>query len=229
MRKFLVFLIFLLILLVAADRGSHYAAETEIAKRIAQQYGMATEPEVTIGGFPFLHQAVGGEYEEIRVVTGAMTIEEVQVDRVDVTLRDVVAPFADLLSQPSAVAGSVEGTVMLPYSELQKRLPPGVVIETENGTPRISGDLAYEGFSVEVSSEFQIDVTDGMLTVTPSDVQLGEQLVPMSWAQTMLSPSVRLPQLPFDLEVTEVELLPNGIQATAQGTDVPIIGARQES
>ncbi|TDQ54905.1 LmeA family phospholipid-binding protein [Actinorugispora endophytica] len=226
MRKFLVFLIFLLVLLVAADRGSHYAAETEIAKRIAQQYGMTTEPEVTIGGFPFLNQAVGGEYAEIHVVTGAMTVEEVQVDRVDVTLRSVEAPLMDLLSTPSVTAGEVEGTVLLPYSELQKRLPPGVVIETEDGKPRISGDLAYQGFSVSVSSEFQISVEDDVLTVTPSDVQLGEAIIPMSWAESMLAPSVQLPRLPFDLKVTEVELLPNGIQATAAGTDVPIVGAQ---
>ncbi|MEY9215078.1 DUF2993 domain-containing protein [Thermobifida halotolerans] len=225
MRKFLVFLIFLLVLLVAADRGSHYAAESEIAKRIAQQYDMAAEPEVTIGGFPFLNQAIGGEYQEIHVVTGALTVEEVQVDRVDVTLTDVRAPFSDLLSQPNVVAGGVEGTVLLPYSELQKRLPPGVVIESENGEPRISGDLAYEGFSVSVSSRFQIEVEDDVLIVTPSDVELGEELVPMSWAQTMLAPTVQLPRLPFDLRVTEVELLPNGIQATAVGSDVQIVGS----
>lgn len=228
MRKFLVFLIFLLILLVAADRGSHYAAENEIAKRIAQQYGMTTEPEVTISGFPFLNQALGGEYAEIHVVTGAMTVEEVQVDRVDVTLRNVEVPFMELLSKPRAVAGGVEGTVLLPYSELQKRLPQGMVVETENGVPKLSGDLAYQGFSVSVSSEFQIAVEDDVLTVTPADIQMGEQTIPASWAQTMLSPTMKLPRLPFDLKVTEVELLPNGIQATAVGSDVPIVGARSE-
>ena len=31
--------------------------------------------------------------------------------------------------------------------------------------------------------------------------------------------------LPFDLEVTGVELLPNGIQATAVGSNVPIVGS----
>ncbi|GLU49198.1 LmeA family phospholipid-binding protein [Nocardiopsis ansamitocini] len=226
MRKFLVFLIFLLILLVAADRGAHYAAENEIAKRIAQQYGMATEPEVTIEGIPFLNQAINGQYSEIRVVTGALSIEDVQVDRVDATLSDVNAPFADLLSSPTAVAGTVDGTVLLPYSELQKRLPPGVVIETENGTPRISGDIAYQGFSVALQSEFTIEVEDGILTVIPGEIQLGEQIIPKGWVQTSLSPSIKLPRLPFDLQVTDVELLPNGVQATATGTDVPIVGGQ---
>ncbi|KUP98031.1 LmeA family phospholipid-binding protein [Thermobifida cellulosilytica] len=225
MRKVLVLLIFLLVLLVAADRGAHYAAESEIAKRISQQYDMASEPEVTIGGFPFLHQAIGGEYQEIHVVTGAMTVEEVQVDRVDVTLTDVRAPFSDLLTEPNVVAGGVEGTVLLPYSELQKRLPEGVVIEAANGAPRMSGDLAYQGFSASLSSGFTIEVDGDELTVTPQDIELGEDLVPTSVVESMLTLTMKLPRLPFDLEVTDVELLPNGIQATAVGSNVQIVGS----
>ncbi|HLU97785.1 MAG TPA: DUF2993 domain-containing protein [Thermobifida alba] len=227
MRKFLVLLIFLLVLLAAADRGAHYAAESEIAKRISQQYEMAAEPEVTIGGFPFLNQAIGGEYQEIHVVTGAMTVEEVQVDRVDVTLTEVSAPFADLLTEPSVVAGGVEGTVLLPYSELQKRLPEGVVIEAANGAPRISGDLAYQGFSVSLSSDFQIEVNGDELTVIPSGIELSEELVPVSTVESMLTLTMKLPRLPFDLQVTGVELLPNGIQATAVGSDVQIVGSSE--
>ena len=225
MRKFLVLLIFLLVLLAVADRGAHYAAESEIAKRISYQYEMAAKPEVTIGGFPFLTQAIGGNYQEIHVVTGAMTVEEVQVDRVDVTLTDVQAPFADLLTEPRVVAGGVEGTVLLPYSELQKRLSQGIVIETANGTPRMSGDLAYQGFSVSLSSEFRIEVNGDELTVTPDNIELGEEFVPVSTVESMLTLTMKLPRLPFDLEVTGVELLPNGIQATAVGSNVPIVGS----
>ncbi|GAA3728233.1 hypothetical protein HDA32_000221 [Spinactinospora alkalitolerans] len=224
MRKFLVFLIFLLVVLVAADRGLHYAAQSEIAKRVSQQYEMVGDPEVTIGGFPFLNQAVSGEYSEIHIVTGAMTVGEVQLERVDATLNDVRAPLDELMSEPNIVAGTANATVMLPYSELQKRLPEGLVIETENGTPRITGDIAYQGFSVGIESDIGIDVDGGTVMVTPSNISVGDAPIPTSWIEDQLAIAFEMPPLPFDLQLTGIKALPNGVQATAEGTDVQITG-----
>ncbi|RCV50856.1 LmeA family phospholipid-binding protein [Marinitenerispora sediminis] len=228
MRKLLVFLIFLLVLVVAADRGLHYALEREIANRAAQQYEMATEPEVTIGGFPFLTQVAAGSYDEVHIVTGALTVNEVQLERVDATLRDVRAPVGELLSNPSITAGSVDARVMLPYSELQKRLPEGIVIETDNGAPRITGDLAVSGFSVPVQSDIEVAVDGDTVNVTPTNVQVGESQIDISAVVTeRLTFSLQLPQLPFDVRVTGVEALPNGVELSGEGTDVPLAGVAQ--
>ncbi|WP_046472156.1 LmeA family phospholipid-binding protein [Allosalinactinospora lopnorensis] len=224
MRKILVLLIFLLIVLVVADRGLHYAAQNEIAKRVSQQYDMASEPEVTIAGVPFLTQAVGGEYSEIRIVTGAVTIGEVQLERVDTTAHDVDAPLGDLLSEPQAVARTADAEVMLPYSELQKQLPEGVVIENEDGRPRVSGDLAILGFSVAVSADLEVTAEGDSFAITPSNVEVAESPVDVSAAvEEKLTTSAPLPQLPFDLQVTEVEALPNGVQVSAEAADVDLV------
>ena len=63
------------------------------------------------------------------------------------------------------------------------------------------------------------------LTVIPSGIELSEELVPVSTVESMLTLTMKLPRLPFDLQVTGVELLPNGIQATAVGSDVQIVGS----
>ncbi|GAB3439482.1 DUF2993 domain-containing protein [Streptomonospora sediminis] len=226
MRKFLVVLIFVLIVVAVADRGLHYAAESEIASRVEQQYEMSSEPEVTIGGFPFLTQAFGGEYDRIRIVTGAIVVEDVQLERVDVTARDVKAPLSDLMTQPSVVAGTAEAKVMLPYSELQKRLPEGIVIENENGKPRMSGDLALGQYSTPVTADLNVSVEGDTIAVTPSNVEVGQnQLGNTGLVEDMLAMQVPVPEMPFGLEVAGIEALPNGVEVTAQAEDVQLVGA----
>lgn len=227
MRKFLVFLIFLVIVLVIADRGMHYAAQSEIAKRIDQQYDLASEPEVTINGFPFLTQAVSGEYSEIHIVTGAITVEEVQLERVNVTAHDVHAELSDLLTEPEVVSETIDGKVMLPYSELQKRLPEGVVIENETGRPRIGGDLAVFGFSVPVSAGLDFEAEGDTITATPTDIDVGESQIDIGSEADRLTMSLQVPRLPFDLQVTGIEALPNGIEVSAEASDVTMVGGRQ--
>ncbi|MBB4934160.1 hypothetical protein F4561_004980 [Lipingzhangella halophila] len=230
MRKILVLLIFLLIVLVVADRGLHYAAQNEIANRVSQQYDMASEPEVTISGIPFLTQAVSGEYSEVRIVTGALTVGEVQLERVDITAHDVEAPLGDLLSEPKVTAGAADAQVMLPYSELQKQLPEGIVIENENGQPRVSGDLAVLGFSVAVAADIEVTAEGDTFAITPSNIEVGESPVDVGAAvEEKLTASAPAPQLPFDLQVTEVEEQPNGVEVSAEASDIDLVnGANQE-
>ncbi|GAA3729890.1 LmeA family phospholipid-binding protein [Salinactinospora qingdaonensis] len=225
MRKLVVFLIFVLAVVVAADRGLHYAAQNEIAKRISGRYEMAAEPEVTIAGFPFLNQAFSGEYQRIRVVTGALTIQEVQLERVDATLREVDAPIGDLMTRPKVTANSVDASVLLPYSELQKRLPEGIVIETENGTPRITGDLAMGQFSAPVESDLDVSVDEsGIVHVSPSNLEAGDAPIDLGSAQDRLTLSFEIPPLPFGLRITDIEALPNGVQLTGNASDVSVVG-----
>ncbi|GAB3479750.1 LmeA family phospholipid-binding protein [Nocardiopsis coralliicola] len=231
MRKLVVFLVLLVILVVVADRGLHYAAQTEIAKRVGQQYEMASEPEVTVGGFPFLTQAFQGTYSEINIVTGAMNVNDVQLERVDVTAYDVDAPLQALLTEPTATARTAEATVMLPYSELQKRLPEGIVIENEDGQPRMAGDLALHGFSQPVSAGLEVAVEGDAIVVTPTDVAIGGTGTGVDLTAQVndrLAVSFPIPSLPFNLQVTGIDARPNGVQVSAEAEDVPLIGAEQQ-
>ncbi|PSK99610.1 Protein of unknown function (DUF2993) [Murinocardiopsis flavida] len=225
MRKFIVFLILLLLVVVAADRLLLYAAQSEVAKQVDAQYQTASEPEVVIGGFPFLTQAFSGEYSEIQVVTGALTVQDIQLERIDATARGVKAPLGDLLTEPKATASTLDAKVMLPYSELQKRMPEGIVIETENGTPRISGDLAVLGYSVPIEGELKVSVDGDTVTVTPGKLKVDGGQIGAEQAQERLKFSFPLGELPFDLQVKDIEALPNGVQLSGTAKDVPLIGA----
>lgn len=229
MRAFVVFLVFLLIVVVVADRALHSAAQNMIAERVAQQTGMTEEPDVGIGGFAFLPQAVRGTYSEITISADSMQIGEYTLEQVDVLAEDVDAPLSDLLTQPQVVAGSMTGSTVLPYSEVVQELPEGVAIENENGQPRLTGEVAVPqwGISVTVSSGAEFAVEENTLYVRPVDLEIGDAPVDISGlVEGMLVQAYAIPQLPFGLRITDVEATPSGVRFSGEGEDVPLMGSR---
>src|SRR6478752_10278477 len=97
MRKLAAFLVLLLVLLAVLDRVAVTGVQREIATRATAKYDLATPPEVTILGIPFLTQAVAGRYDEVKVAAGAMNLAGVELSSVDFTLYGVTAPLEDLV------------------------------------------------------------------------------------------------------------------------------------
>ncbi|MFW6638679.1 DUF2993 domain-containing protein [Nocardiopsis algeriensis] len=229
MRKFLVVLLVLLaVLVVAADMGGRSLAQSMIAQQISQRMEMSEEPEVSIEGWAFLPQALGGTYEELNIRATSATLGEVTAEQIEITASDVEAPLADLLSTPNVVAGTLEGTAVLPYSFVNPYLPEGVTVSTENGSPRISGTVALAdfGISVPVEAAPEITVEEGTILVTPTDVQVGDAPVDVSgMVADMITFSFPMPELPYGLALTGAESIPGGLRITGTATDVPLMGS----
>ncbi|WP_150240553.1 LmeA family phospholipid-binding protein [Nocardiopsis quinghaiensis] len=229
MRKFLVVLLVLLAaLVVAADIGARGFAQDMVARQVAQQLQMSEEPEVSIEGWAFLPQALSGTYSEINITAASATMDSITVEQVDVTATEVEAPPAELLDQPSVVAGRLDGSFTVPYSYFNAYLPEGITITTEGDEPRISGELALpgSGISTPVDAGGEFAVEDGTVTVTPVDIQIGA--APAGVGDTvsgMLTSSFQVPQLPFGLTVTEAETTSSGLRVTGTAQDVPIMGS----
>src|SRR5690606_12693539 len=145
------------------------------------------------------------------------SFSDIELERVDVTLRDVDAPLPELMSDPSIVAGAAEGSVLLPYSELQRQLPEGITVEQAGGTPRLTGDVVIAGQSVPVESDLDLTVQESTVTVTPTNIELGDVPLGAQAVEDMLAFDFPIPALPFDLQITGVEALPNGVEIAAEG------------
>ena len=229
MRKFLVvLLIFLAAVVVASDIILRGVAEGMVAERMAQQMDMSEEPDVSIEGWAFLPQAVGGTYSEIDITADNATIADVTVEQINATATDVEAPLADMLSQPSVTAGRVDGSFVVPYSYFNSHLPEGITVSTEGGQPRITGELALPelGLSTTVSAVGEFTVDGDTVHVRPSDIQVGDLPVDVSgMVEGMLTFSVQAPRLPFGLEITEMEAVSSGLRVTGTGQDIPLMGS----
>ncbi|MDE3720876.1 DUF2993 domain-containing protein [Nocardiopsis sp. N85] len=229
MRKFLVVLLILLaVLVISADVGGRALAQNMIAGQVAQQFQMEQDPAVSIEGWAFLPQALGGTYEEIVITAPSATFGEYPVEQIEVRAKDVDAPLAELLDQPEVTAGRIDGSAVLPYAILNPFLPEGITVSTEGGKPYASGELAMVnlGISVPVSAALDISVQDGVVSATPTDIQVeGAPIDLTGVVSDMITVSFPMPQMPFGMTVTDAEAVSGGLRVTGVAENVPLMGS----
>jgi LmeA-like phospholipid-binding len=127
MRRLVIGVLVLVGLLVAADFGAAALAESAVSRQMRTELGLTDDPSVRINGFPFLTQAVSGQYPSIDVDAQHLAVGPFQQVEVNAQLHDVTAPLSMLLSSGAKtvqVAGA-EGSVHIGAADIQ-RLVPGL-------------------------------------------------------------------------------------------------------
>ena len=97
MRKLVIGLIVLLVLLVGADFALRYVATQRISDAVATRLQLAEKPAVSIAGFPFITQALNGEYNTISASLPPTAFGPVADVAVNVDLLGVRIPLSDAL------------------------------------------------------------------------------------------------------------------------------------
>ncbi|MBP2475857.1 hypothetical protein JOF53_004729 [Crossiella equi] len=122
MKKLAIVLVVLIGLLVAADFGAAAAAEYQVSQRLRAQLKLSEDPSVRVNGFPFLYQALVGDYREVEVKASGVPVAELNNVEVEATLRHVRAPLSELLSgeAQNVRIDEVTGRVKLMASEVGK-------------------------------------------------------------------------------------------------------------
>src|SRR5699024_2845072 len=103
-------------LLVAADFGLAAFAEHSVSQQARSQFGLDSDPDVTVHGFPFTTQAISGEYDHISVrAEGIEATDALRNVGLRAELHDVSAPLGDLLSGDvsNVTVGELDGRVRL--------------------------------------------------------------------------------------------------------------------
>jgi DUF2993 family protein len=111
--------------LVGADYGLAAAAEYQVSKKMRSELDLADDPSVDIHGFPFITQAVAGDYSDITInATGVPAKNTLRDLEVDADLHDVRVKLSDLLSgNVSQVrVDEVDGQVKVKASDIGRLL-----------------------------------------------------------------------------------------------------------
>jgi hypothetical protein len=221
MRKLIVFLIVLVVLLVAVDRVAAAGVERDLANRIAAASDLSTPPTVTIEGIPFLTQALSGHYPEVRFDLGTFSYGGVPIKNLRGAAYDVTAPLADVLqNRPTARAGRVTVSGTLTKATIDKYAPEGVKIGGNGRRLTASGEVTVGVTKVKFNAELRVEVVDGGLRIQAEKIEG----VP---AQAARFVSYTIPfegKLPFDVKVTGVKSVADGLEFSAEASDVPIRG-----
>jgi hypothetical protein len=166
-----------------------------------QQLGLAGDPSVRINGFPFLTQALAGQYHAIDVRASGLSVDPLHDLDVEATLHDVDAPLSEVTSGnlQSVRAARVEGRVRIKDSDLGRaigiedlriqqpsdqeirELLPADTPTGDSAGPSNRGDRApirmmattdLAGQRTEIVGVGVIELTGGLVRITTSDVRL---------------------------------------------------------
>jgi hypothetical protein len=204
MKRLALVLVVLVGLLVAVDYGAAALAESAVARQMRDQLGLDDDPGVRINGFPFLVQAISGEYDSVDVDAFRVHVGEFRDLHVHAELRGVQAPLGELLGSGlrRVAVREAEGTVRVLPNDLE-RLMPGIDrmrIETiddealekaveDGGDPslreidpdraaRLAGTATLLGQELPISAIAVLELADGQIRIVPRDVRVGDDDAP---------------------------------------------------
>jgi LmeA-like phospholipid-binding len=215
-KRLLIVLLGLIVLLVIVDRAGAFIAEREISVRVRSAYDLPTTPHVTVRGVPFLTQLVSGHYQEIDVSITSAKADGVQLHDINARFTGVRASLSLLLGQNSGTvtASHATGTAVIPYSQVERKLPPGIKIAPDGSNLRVSGPTplgAVRGVARLAVSRSGVTVTPERLTV--AGVSAGSLVNRFTF-------TIPVSGLPMHLAVTGVHVTQSGVLVDAAASNV---------
>jgi hypothetical protein len=229
-------------LFVAADRLAVHFAEGEVADRLKSRENLATTPDVSINGFPFLTQLAGGELDDVEVgmdgyeATTADGSEKIRIDDLKARMKGV--DFSGDFS--TAIAATATGTATISYAELLKAADPQPTEVAPGVTAHIVGlsdgghgkiDVAVE---VTAGGEKLPEPAHVLSTVTVKNNRLGVKAdnLPELGGVTLAESRIReitdfqqtIDELPGGIKLDKVEAAEDGVDVTVRGSNIVLAG-----
>ena len=221
MKRLTITLVVLLALLVVADRVGAEVASRAVATQVAAEAGLRTSPEVEIGGFPFLTQALAGRYDEVTVRADDVPAGEVTLARLDATLSGVEVPLGQAISGAvdAVPVRGVEAQALLGYAELTRRSGDRQLSVAPAGDKvRVTGMVQVLGRTLSATAVSRVEVVEGELLVTAEKYEVGNAGVDRALTRALgdrLDLRVPVEGLPYGLRVTGVRIADAGVTVLA--------------
>lgn len=220
MRRLLVVVLVVLLVLVGLDRGGKYIAEQAAADTLKSSQHLATAPDVTIAGFPFLTQFGTGHYDHITVLahdvdTGSSPSIRFSTLRVVLNSLTVSRDFTAF----HAAAGTANGVVGYPALSRILRVNVGYA---GAGRVRITKTVTVLGSTVHAGVSARPTLARGALSFAAATVAgLGQ--LPQQTLNALTSAfhvRIALRDLPFQISVTSLTARANGLHFAFAGSNL---------
>ncbi|MFP3991583.1 DUF2993 domain-containing protein [Streptomyces sp. E11-3] len=250
LRIILIITVVLAGIFVAADRLLVGVAEDKAAEKLRTSEGLAQTPDVSIKGFPFLTQVVGGEFDEVQIGIDGLEAstegEKMRIEKLNATMHGVA--FSDNYS--SATANRASGTALISYAELLKaaqvepvELAPGVNAKVvglaDGGDGRIEVRVEIKGSVLgvpvnrTVTVRSQVAIEDGLVKVNADKGELDGELgklkalglgIVEARIREITDFQQKLDGLPSGIELDKVEAASDGVRISVTGSQVKLAG-----
>ncbi|GAA1015356.1 hypothetical protein STXM2123_3926 [Streptomyces sp. F-3] len=240
LRILLIVAVVLGLLFVAVDRIAVHFAEDQAADRLRTTENLASTPEVSINGFPFLTQVASGELDDIKVgiesyeASTGKGEQKIRIDDLEASMKGV--RFSD--GYRSATASEATGTALIAYDELLKaaksestQIAPGVTSQvvglSDGGNGKIKVDVVSTILGNKVPSTVfsSVTVRDNKVRVQAEGlpefggVQLAEDRI-----RSVTDFQQTIDQLPGGIRLDSVKVAKDGLEITVKGSNVRLAG-----
>ncbi|WP_234440400.1 DUF2993 domain-containing protein [Streptomyces rimosus] len=156
--KLLVAVLVCVAFLALSDRFAVLYAQHAAAEKLKESLHLNAAPEVDIKGFPFLTQVVGKRLEQVDVTVPDLAADRVSLAKVEASAKDVRLDGDLPTSLTGATVGSMQGTVLLSFDDMNRELGASQVKFSELGpnSVRAVGQLPIAGHELRVQAEAHI-------------------------------------------------------------------------
>ena len=228
-------------LFVATDRIAAFAAERTIADQAkkelaARNITSPSDPTVGVGGFPFLTQVARGKYDKITIHVDQPTSQGVTLDALDVTARGVNASTSALINGTGTItADDVTGSTSLGWASVNKLMNTSgfggagaTASALPDGQVQVKVPVSVAGISTTIVATGNLSVGQGTVHLKINKVSTEGGTLPSVLAglvgsiKQSLSVDIKIPQLPYNLQVRDVKASLSGLAVTAVAVNVPI-------
>ncbi|MET9087264.1 DUF2993 domain-containing protein [Streptomyces sp. NPDC004237] len=242
LRILLITVVVLGVLFVVVDRVAVYFAEGQAADKLKTTEGLASTPDVSIKGFPFLTQVADGTLDDVEVgikdydaATGTAG-KTIRIDDLHADMKGVT--FTGDYS--SATARTATGTALISYDELLKNAKTaptdlglgftGQVVglaDGGNGKIKVTLDVTVPG----VNTHQKVPVLS-TVTVKDNTVQVHADNLPKLAGVSLVEDRFRqasdfqqaIDQLPGGVQLDTVEAVKDGVEIAVKGSNVKLAG-----
>ncbi|MET9384674.1 DUF2993 domain-containing protein [Streptomyces sp. NPDC002928] len=241
LRVLLIVVVILGVLFVVVDRVAVHFAEGEAADKLKTTEGLANTPDVSINGFPFLTQVVGGELDDVEVgikdydaATGNGT-GTIRIDDLEAHMKSV--DFSGDYS--SATAATATGTATIAYDELLKaakseptQVGPDVTAQVVglsdggNGKIKVQVDATVLGVKLArpVSVLSSVTVKGDTVQVRADSLpDLGVDLAENA-VRSITDFQQVIEELPGGVQLDKVQAASDGVKISVRGSNVRLAG-----
>ncbi len=245
---FVVVLIVFVGLFVAADRIAAFAAQRTIADQAkkelaARDITSPSEPTVAVGGFPFLTQVARGRYDRITIHVDHPTSQGVTLDALDVTAKGVNASTSALVNGTGKItADDVTGSTSVSWAGVNKLMNTSgfggsgaTASALPDGQVQVKVPVSLAGISTTVVATGNLSVGQGTVHLKINKVTTEGGTLPavlsglVGSIKQSLSVDIKIPQLPYNLQVRDVKASLGGLAVTAVAANVPISNGKAGS
>ncbi len=215
-------------ILVVADRIAVSVAQDRVATRLAGQRPFEGTPKVTIHGFPFLTQALGGKYSDIEVTGTGQELAGMTGATVDAQLHGAHIPL-------SAVGGGVKTvpvdqvavSITIALAQVARATGvTGLTLTSRNGNVVATAPIDLAGLGhVTLSATVHLNITNGALDGSLSDLRETAGALPSSLtaeAEQLLCIHIALPGVGFDSAVATVRTSGGNVVFTGSARNVTL-------